>query len=514
MCFRLPSPSRFAFALFAAILLLPSAGFTGSGDARAGEVDSLFEWNTRLFEEVLSTVESNYYREVSEGELIEAALQGVMSKLDKYSKFLTPEDYRHLLDTTRGRFGGIGVMVTVSNGVPVVTSLFEGAPAMRAGIMKGDRIVQIEGRPTKGWPLKDVISAVRGEPGSEVELTVERYGAEGPLRFRIRREKVELKDVPYCFLFPDGVGYIKLAQFSRGSAAAFEDSLRKLIGLSSRGLVIDLRNNPGGLLDEAVAVADLFTPLGSLIVSTKGAEGKHPDRFFARVPPLWEGSPLVVLTDRSTASGAEIVAGTLRELGLAALLGEATFGKGSVQTIFPLSGGAGVRLTTALYFLPGGVSVGKRPGGEEDGSRTLSGQPAKKPGGIAPDVIVREPRYPKFAERLRRSGLVSSFVRSSSPLLGDGSADEVAERLGGDFSTFLKWEGLEFRPSEFDSSWVWVSKWLAEEIVRARSGGALAARYALEHDPQFLEARRLIERSPSQAHLNRTVSSHPGAGTE
>lgn len=357
----------------------------------------------RTFTRVLSAIQREYVREVDPRELIYGAIQGMVSKLDPHSAFLTPDQYREMQVETRGRFGGIGIEITVRNGVITVVAPIEDTPAARAGIKAGDRIVRIEGKPTRNMSLMEAVKLMRGKPGTPVTISIMREGWKEPRDFRIVRAVIHVKSVRYRRL--GDYGYVRIAQFQEGTAREFREALRKLQAEGRiKGLVLDLRNDPGGLLEEAVKVADEFLDKG-LIVYTQGRtpEQRREYRAHPNGAPPW---PLVVLVNAGTASGAEIVAGALQDHGRALLVGTKTFGKGSVQTLIPLEGGAGLRLTTAMYYTPKGRCIQAK--------------------GIEPDVVVEQAVAPSRPHPFREEDLERHLGRG---LPSGGKGDREGPRL-------------------------------------------------------------------------------------
>ncbi|MFU8895025.1 MAG: S41 family peptidase [Gammaproteobacteria bacterium] len=315
----------------------------------------------RLLAEVIERVKRDYVDRVDDHDLIEAAIRGMIADLDPHSAFLDPAELRDVRISTSGRYIGIGVEVGVEAGSIVVITPIDGGPAARAGIVSGDIIFSVDGMPVSGADLEDTVNRMRGEPGTAIVLGVLRAGLDEPLRVTLQRGAVALRSVRGEFL-ESGEAYIRISHFTDATAADLVAALRDLeryAGSPLPGLVLDLRNNPGGVLDAAVAVADVFLD-GGLIVS---ADGRMPEaRFRAEATPgdILAGAPLSVLVNGGSASAAEIVAGALKDHRRATIIGKATFGKGSVQTIMPLSSGRAIKLTTSRYYTPSGASINAR----------------------------------------------------------------------------------------------------------------------------------------------------------
>jgi carboxyl-terminal processing protease len=322
--------------------------------------------NLALFNKVLHFVEQNYVEEVPDKELIQGALQGMLSNLDPHSNLLVGDTYREMKIDTSGQFGGIGIELTMKDGVLTVVTPIDGTPAYKAGILAGDRIVKINGFGTKGMTLADAITRMRGNKGSVIRLTIWRKGFQGPKEFAIKRGDVKIQTVKSEVIEP-GYLYLRLAGFNERAAKelkqALDEAERKEGKSLLRGVILDLRNNPGGLLDQAVEVASLFVPDG-VIVSTKGRNPQLQETKYALPGMARTYMPMAVLVNGASASAAEIVAGALQDHKRAVIMGQTTFGKGSVQNVVEVGPDLGLKLTVAKYYTPKGRSiqaVGIRP---------------------------------------------------------------------------------------------------------------------------------------------------------
>jgi carboxyl-terminal processing protease len=308
-----------------------------------------------VFSEVLRKIEKNYVEGTDAKELVYGALKGMVQTLDPHSSFITPEDYKELMIETKGSFPGVGIVITMKNNVLTVVSPIEGTPADKAGIKAGDQIVMIGDRSTKDISIREAVKLIRGPKGTKVKLTVQRKGLEKPMEFVITRDVIPIRSVR-SFSLPHDLGYIRISNFQSNTADDLAETLGEMEQKTQlQGLVLDLRNNPGGLLSQAVKVADEFLDSG-LIVSIKSRDDKEQKSVADRNDKLRK-YPMVVLVNEGSASASEIVAGALQDNKRALVLGTTTFGKGSVQTLFPLSDGSGLRLTTALYYTPNGRSI-------------------------------------------------------------------------------------------------------------------------------------------------------------
>jgi len=357
--------------MISALLLLLTLSLGGGVASKSNDQAATYE-NLRLFTEVLSIIQSQYVDEVPPKDLVYSAIKGTLRGLDAHSSFLDPDMYREMGVETTGQFGGLGIEITLKDDILTVVAPIEGTPAFRAGILPGDRIVKIEGMSTKDMQLSDAVKRMRGKPGSKIVISIVREGLTEPKDYSITRELIQVQSVKTGELEP-GIEYIRLRQFQEKTGQDVEGALEKYNkGKKIQGLVLDLRNNPGGLLTSSVEVAEKFLDSGKLVVYTEGRVRNQNMRFQAAGKRTWSDFPIIVLVNQGSASASEIVAGALQDWGRAVVLGTQSFGKGSVQTIIPLSDGSGLRLTTAKYFTPKG--------------RSIHGK------GITPDIIVEMPK--------------------------------------------------------------------------------------------------------------------------
>ncbi|WP_459941581.1 MULTISPECIES: S41 family peptidase [Deferrisoma] len=321
------------------------------------ERDELYQ-RLRVLAEAMDVVQRNYVEPVKPEDLVYGAVEGIVARLDPHSSFMTPDMFQEMQVETEGAFGGLGIEITVKDGRLTVVSPIEDTPAAAAGIQAGDVIVMIEGEPTEGMDLMEAVRRMRGPKGTRITIHILREGWDKPKAFTLTRDIIRIKSVKARRV--DGVGVVRITQFQQATHREVAEALEGLRDDPSLyGLVLDLRNNPGGLLDQAVKVADLFLT-GGTVVSTKGRDPEQEVVYTARDDGTEPKLPLVVLVNGGTASASEIVAGALQDHRRGLILGERTFGKGSVQTILPLSDGSGLRITTALYYTPSGRTIQAR----------------------------------------------------------------------------------------------------------------------------------------------------------
>ena len=324
-----------------------------------------------LFGEVLENIKKEYVDDVDQTEMMDSAINGVLQSLDPYSAYMTPELFKEMQTDTSGKFGGLGIEISMEAGVVKVISPIEGTPAEVAGIKPGDYIVKIGDEQVQGKSLMEAVKLMRGPVGTTIDLTVRRKNVKKPLEFKIKRKIIEVQSVnSETISKKKNIGYIRLKSFNENSDKQFLKSIKNFEKNSKiKGYVIDLRNNPGGLLTQAINITDFFLNDGE-IVSTKGRKVSETRKFFAREGDETKGKPVVVLINNGSASASEIFAGALKDHKRAIILGENSYGKGSVQSIIPLRNGGGMRLTISKYYLPSGKSISEV--------------------GVTPDILVEE----------------------------------------------------------------------------------------------------------------------------
>jgi carboxyl-terminal processing protease len=373
--------------------------------------------DARTLADVLERVKHDYVNPVDDHQLLQAAIRGMVSSLDPYSAYLDGEDYDEIKILSSGEYSGVGIEVSMEDEEVVVVSPFEGSPAAAAGIRSGDIIATIDGIPVNTTTLADTIGRMRGKEGTSVRIGILREGNSEPLQFTLKRSRVQLHSVKAELLEP-GTGYVRISQFSESTGddlnAALKD-LRTRNGAALKGLVLDLRNNPGGVLEAAVSVSDAFLDSG-VIVTAKGRTPESKFEMDATPGDALSGAPIVILINGGSASAAEIVAGALKDNHRAKLMGRTTFGKGSVQTVIPLSGDRALKLTTSLYYTPSGISINHR--------------------GIAPDIeLERDPKpaaaaVPADAPLMQRDPEVKRAVEELKvPAIGGSGSVSAAAHL-------------------------------------------------------------------------------------
>ena len=326
-----------------------------SSQAYSQNSDKLFK-KIDLFGEVLEKIQNEYVEEIDQAETMDAAINGILQSLDPYSAYMNPEIFAESMTDTSGKFGGLGIEVTMESGVVKVITPIDDTPASKAGVKSGDYIVRINGEQVQGKTLMEAVNLMRGPIGSSIEITIRRKGLKKAKIIKIIREVIEVKSVDYK-LVKNNIGYLRLKTFNENSSSQLKKAILKIEKNKKLvGYIFDLRNNPGGLLSQAIKISDFFLEDGE-IVSTKGRKNRENRKFFAKKGDKINGKPLIVLINNGSASASEIVAGALQDHKRAILLGETTFGKGSVQSIIALKNGGAIRLTVSKYYLPSGKSI-------------------------------------------------------------------------------------------------------------------------------------------------------------
>jgi carboxyl-terminal processing protease len=362
---------KIASVIFAVFLIGVLIG-SGQSQKVSALSNNMYE-DLKVFTDVIGLIQKDYVEETKSKDLIQGAIKGMLETLDPHSAFMPPNVFKEMQEETKGRFEGLGIEITLKDGILTVVSPIEGTPAFRAGILAGDQIIKIDGESTKNFTLVDSVKRMRGPRGTKVTITIMREGLPKPKDFTLVRDVIPVRSVRHELL-EKNYGYVRISQFQEKTDGDFEKALKALEEESKgalKGLVLDLRNNPGGLLDQAVKISDRFIDSG-VIVSIDGRREEAKQKWPAHPDGTATRYPLIVLVNGGSASGAEIVAGAIQDHGRGILVGTQTFGKGSVQTIIPLKDGSGLRLTTARYYTPSGRSIQAR--------------------GIVPDIIVKPSR--------------------------------------------------------------------------------------------------------------------------
>ncbi len=340
-------------------ITLGLVAFFGLHPVKGVAADRGLKKSLEIFVSGMDLIQKNYYKDVDETELTYGALKGMCSALDSHSQFMDADTYKQMKVDTEGQFDGLGIEITIRDQYLTVVTPIEDTPAFKAGLQPGDRIVEIEGAPTKDLTLIEAVRKLRGKPGTTVNINVMRRGEEKLLPFSITREKIQIQSVKDVKLISDKIGYVRVTPFAEHTGKDLEKALKDLEKKGMKGLILDLRNNPGGLLQVAIETADKFIGGDRLLIYTKGRIKAQNIEFQAHSKATHPDYPLVVLVNKGSASGSEIVAGAVQDWRRGIILGSRTFGKGSVQSVLPLRDGSALRLTTAKYFTPKGRCIQK-----------------------------------------------------------------------------------------------------------------------------------------------------------
>jgi carboxyl-terminal processing protease len=374
-------------------------------------------------DKVVTKINENYVEDVTSEELVDAAIGGIRTILDPHTAYFTPKDYEDLKVNTEGEFGGLGIQIGIRDQILTVVSPLAGTPAHRMGLQSGDKIIRIDTSSTQGISIDDAVEKLRGKPGSPVKIQILREGMLEPMEFNIVREVIKIESVPYAAMINDSTGYIKITQFAKRTSEDLEAKILELKKKDMQNLIIDLRVNPGGLLNQAISVSELFLDKGQMVVYTKGRVKSQNQEYPSRRSPIWT-KKMVVLVNENSASASEIVAGAIQDWDRGIVLGETSFGKGSVQTILPLDGQQNtLKLTTAYYYTPAGRCINKPENAvrfkkvQTDSARkdtayfyTKAGRKVLAGGGITPDVILPGRKYTRFATELLRKTVFFNYA--------------------------------------------------------------------------------------------------------
>jgi carboxyl-terminal processing protease len=477
-----------------------------------------------VFAKVIDRVKSYYVDDVDTHEMVTKAIENMLRDLDPHSQFLKGIDYEDLMLSTQGKFGGLGIFISFRDNYPTVISPIEETPAFRAGLQGGDQIVEIEGEPTEGWQVQKAVRFLRGEPGSNVRFKISRPGLGEAIEYNLVREEIKVNSVTYSGIFGD-VGYVKLSNFSRTTRQELHDALNELEAENMRGLVLDLRSNPGGLLQAATGVSELFLDKDQLVVYTKGRYVQNNQKYYAGKGRKHQGYPIVVMVNGASASASEIVAGALQDWDAGFVVGQTTFGKGTVQTVFNLSDTLAVKLTTAKYYTPSGRSIHKdhakeksaaatvaidgdepeaeieyatvdkedKPKFETSGGRTVYGG-----GGITPDLEFESQKFEELERRLERDGLFFTFAIDYSTNHGVKEDFEVTDEILAQFKQLLAEKEFEYEEEEFQGgSLDYAKKAILREITSRNFGRQAMYRMLLNNDKDFQEVLAIFKKAPT-----------------
>jgi carboxyl-terminal processing protease len=508
----------------------------------------------RLFDDVLGHVSAYYVDSIGEGQLYDQAARGLLEELkDPYSVLLTGDDYKALAEQTSGNYAGLGIQIDVRDGWITVVAPLPETPAERAGVQTGDQIIEVDGKSTEGWKNDQAVKALRGAPGTKITIGVRRSGIADPITFTMTRAQIHIRSVPAGTLFGGGIGYISLNPVSETSADELREEITAMKAKGMKSLILDLRLNPGGLLDQGVKVADLFLDAKQEIVATRGRARGSTKQFYDDARQAWPDLPIVVLVNDGTASAAEIIAGALQDHDRAVVVGTPTFGKGLVQTLFPLGDGVALKLTTARWYTPSGRTIQRIAKNEEDQAaqaaveagdsisdsmankehsdsairerpiyHTDAGRVVRGGGGIVPDLVVRPdslssgerefakelgahvPEYRDVLTTFALDAKKSGSVKSEDFKVTPDMRQAVLQRL--------KAKGVDLPPAVFDSASRLIGDQLGYEIARYVFGRPAEFRRRASDDEQMQAAMDLLRKAQSPKELMSLATSTGAAG--
>jgi carboxyl-terminal processing protease len=503
-------------AIFAVLGGVYGPGVGGSTAAAADRSEQDIDRSVRTFTKVFSVVEENAADAVDADRAIyNGAIPGMLHTLDPHSNFFDPKQFQLLREDQRGQYYGVGMMVRMHRGRVVVLNPFPGSPAYNAGIRPSDIIHKVDGEVTEGWDQSKVADRLKGRRGTTVEVTTLRRDGDGQkeLTFSIVRDEIPRKSVADAFFLRPGIAYLKIMQFNENTSSEMEQNLRRLNEDDIRGLVLDLRGNPGGILNEGVNVADHFLKKGQAIVSHRGRASAQR-KYEARRGSRGADYPVVILVDGSSASAAEIVAGALQDHDRAWILGEQTFGKGLVQTVYPLSEDTGLALTTAKYYTPSGRLIQRdysnvsfydyysRKNAEvrdlEDAKMTDSGRTVYGGGGITPDEKVEIPKRTVFEQRVKEQMMAYSMFAAKYFSTHSENLDESfhpSDALLDEFREFLRSEKIEVTDEDFASNLPVVRSELKRAMLTYALGDEKSESLMVREDPVVLKAIEAMARA-------------------
>jgi carboxyl-terminal processing protease len=505
---------RFALIITVIVLFSVLAGGTIGLMAQTRSFDNVIR-QTQVFSAAFKYVLDRYVTSPDPQKLIYGAIKGMMDVLDPHSVFMDNKAFRDLKSSTQGSFGGIGIQIGVRDEILTVIAPMAGTPASRMGIQAGDRIVKIEGKSTKGITSDEAVGKLRGEPGTKVTITIEREGVNELMDYTITRAMIEIESIPYYGFITDKIGYIWLANFSQKSGPDLAKALQDLEKQGMKQLILDLRGNPGGLLNEAVEISNNFLDNGSLVVFTRGRLKESDQDYKVTGKPTYgpKKGPMVVLVNQGSASASEIVAGALQDWDRALVLGQTSFGKGSVQNVFPLGDSIAIKLTTAKYYTPSGRCIhrdnsawqsGELDSLEEDSTAakeiytTLGGLKRKVygGGGITPDIKVDLPRLNRFQMDMERKTIFFKFAVKYTVTHSDLSKDFiVTDAMVDEFLNLLKEDKIEYTPEELKESRDYIKQGIKREILSKLFGDKARTAYLLQNDDQAQKAVELLQKN-------------------
>lgn len=485
----------FFFGIFSGILI-------AGQNSKKYDIRKMYE----LYFKTLDRITNYYVDSVAEGQLIEKSLETLVNSLDPFSEFMTPDESRDFQIHTQGAFGGIGIQIGLRDNWLTVIAPIDGTPAMKVGLMAGDRIIEINGESTKGWKLSKAVKVLRGDPGTKVRIKVARKGVDKPLEFEITRAIIKIKSVPFYTILKDDIGYVRFTEFTNNSSIQLKDALLSLKREGAKRFIVDVRTNPGGLLSEAVKTASLFLESGKVVVSTRGRTPSSVEvDTSVNMGDAFTDVPILLLVDRGSASASEILAGAIQDWDRGIVMGDTTFGKGSVQRLFPLDYGYILKITVAKYYTPSGRCIHKSKwhGFLEDESDTLKTEkefhtlvlkrPVYSGGGISPDIYIVPDTIGGFiAKLLAKSAFFNFAVEYKVKHGAIPEKFDLSKEILDEFKDYLRKNGIEFKDYEFKENIDIIKRVLGSNIAEVYFGEKGRYSYLVAHDPIVKKAVSIL----------------------
>ncbi len=496
-------------------------------DASNSEETNVYK-KLKLFSEALFNLRQNYVEELDVDKLIDSAIKGMLDEVDPHTYYFTPDEYDKFSTDTKGEFGGLGISIDKKGDYITVVAPMEGTPAYRMGIHAGDKISKVDGISIVGVSTDESISKMRGEPGTKVVISIIRPGVKDELEFEIIREIIKIHSIPYSFKLDNGIGYMRIRQFNANTTSDLREKLDELEEEGIRGLIIDLRFNPGGLLREAINTVNEFIGKDKLVVFTKGRAPQTNMEYFTRYNRIRDKYPVIVVINSGSASASEIFAGSLQDWDRGLVVGQTSFGKGSVQRLFPLSDGNGIKITTAKYYIKSGRCIHKdlndkllkdervkngditkeeieemqeeaEEKSHENVYYTNLGRKVYGGGGITPDIEIEQSLLTDLGVDLRRKNIffnysVDYLIDHEESVLIDyqASQKDIDELL-----EYAKSEEIEFEQTEVDSILDWIGNELTSNIIGRKFGEVARYKIVLEEDAMLQKTIEIFDNYPT-----------------
>ncbi len=451
---KISNKSKKTFLIFSFVLM---------GVLSLNFVDNDFEIakNIDIFSTVIKELQLNYVDEINSGDIVKTAIKSMLESLDPYTVFYSEDEIEDVKLLTTGQYGGIGALIQQDGEYVIISDPYEGTPSVKSGLKAGDKILEINGKSTKNKTTSDVSSALKGQPGTEVKLLILQYGETKPIEKRIIREEIKLPNIPYAKKITSEIGYIKLSQFTENASKEVKDAFLKQKEEGIKSLILDLRGNGGGLLQEAVNIMNIFVDKNNLIVSTKGKVKERNYSHKTIFPPLDLNIPVVVLVDNSSASASEIVAGSFQDLDRGVIIGQRTYGKGLVQNVLPLSYNCKLKITVSKYYIPSGRCIQSVEYFDKNDNKTnkktndslavsfktKNGRLVYDKGGVEPDIIVETPKSINIVGSLYTKQLFFEFANKfhkENPTIPSAKDFAISDKIYSDFVSFLKSKDYDY----------------------------------------------------------------------